>query len=115
MSVKFVDSNCIPEIKRYIREISPKVAEKLKKRGYEIHPIELNVVEGFVVLPDRQPCAATNPDTKPVRQLYSCLCWERFSENAKIFSVAHELVHAFGIRDENLASEIALEIVRETK
>ena len=115
MGVNFVDGNCIPEVKQYIREVAPKVVEKLKKRGYEVHPVDLNVVEGAVILQNREACAATNPDTNPVKQIYNCSCWNRFSENAKIFSVAHELVHAFGIRDENLANEIALEVVRETK
>jgi hypothetical protein len=114
VGVNFVEESCIPEVKQYIREVVSKVAEKLKKRGYEVQPIDLNVVEGAVVLQNREACAATNPDVKPVKQIYNCLCWERFSENAKIFSVAHELVHAYGIKDENIANEIALEVVRET-
>ena len=113
--IEFDEKTCIDEVKRYIKRLAPKVAEKLKQRGYNVSNINLHVAEGTVIVDKKLACAATNPETNPVTQLYSCTCWEHFNEPSKIFTVAHELVHAFGIKDEYIANTIALEVVREEK
>ncbi|MCS7387107.1 MAG: hypothetical protein NDF55_10360 [archaeon GB-1867-005] len=103
--------SCISEVKEKIEKIMPKVIKAAADKGFRLKPVELVVQEGVVVKDGFEACAATNPDLKPVKQLYNCECWETLSEKEKEKIVAHELAHALGVKDENLAEEIARKAV----
>jgi len=110
--VRIVDRpTCIVDVKKKIEKVMPKVVKAASETGVKLKPVELVVSEGVVVKDGFEACAATNPDLKPVKQLYNCECWETLSEEEKEKIVAHELAHALGVKDENLAEEIARKAV----
>lgn len=112
--VRIVDRpSCISEVKEKIEKLMPKVIKVTAEKGFRLKPVELVVQEGVVVKDGFEACAATNPDIKPVKQLYNCECWSTLTNKEKEKIVAHELAHALGIRDENLAEEIAKRAVGE--
>ena len=100
-------NNCLHEVRKYVLELAPKVAKEVGASK----PIRLELDRGVVVKDGRESISATNPDTEPVKQLYNCDIWSKLSEEQKKKVVAHELAHAFGIRDEYKASEVADKVV----
>jgi len=104
--------SCIPEVKEKIVRVAPRVAKVLSERGFTLKPIRLDIKEGTVVKDGLESCAATDPDSNPIRQLYNCACWGEMDEREKEKIVAHELAHAFGVRDEEEAEKVAEEALK---
>jgi len=104
--------DCRGEVIQLVQELGPKVAERVAKRNkFRLQPIELQVETGRIVINGREPVAATNPDRRPVVTVFNCEIWNGLPKEMKKRVVAHELAHAFGVKDEGEADEIALEVV----
>ena len=91
--------------------MTPKVAEKLAKRKFRLEPIELQVECGRPIIDGKEAAAATNPDRNPKIMVVNCEVWKQLPPEMRKRIVAHELSHAFGVRDEREADTIALEVV----
>ena len=105
--------DCTHEVRQYVERLAPKVAKAVAKRGFRLEPIELEIQPGIPVINGKEAVAASNPDLNPKVTVFNCALWRQLPEPMKKRVVAHELAHVFGIKDENQAETIALEVVSE--
>jgi len=105
--------DCTHEVRQYVEKLAPKVVKTLAKRGFRLEPIELEIQPGVPVIDRKEAAAATNPDVSPKISVFNCRIWRQLPPEMKERIVAHELAHAFGVRDETTADTIALEALAE--